>query len=231
MARGVSTLVSVRLGNDLRALLRLMSMCADSLKQRLGADDATDRDFIELEGALSSAYHISRELVALGQPSPDERSVVDLNELVAQIEQVITRVLGPDIRVTLRLDAIDPLVQAEAVQLEWVLFNLAANSRDAMPNGGSFSIHTASVDRRIGTPARTQRFIRVTVTDTGHGLFGGAHTRASEPFFSTKDGGLGLGLTSVAMIVRSFQGWLHIESDRAGTSVHVHLPALSAARS
>lgn len=205
-------------------------MCADSLKQRLGADDATDRDFIALEGALSSAYQISRELVALGQPVPDQRGVVDLNELVSQIEQVITRVLGPDIRVMLRLDAIDPLVQAEAVQLEWVLFNLAANSRDAMPNGGAFSIHTQSVDRRLGAPARTQRFIRMTVTDSGHGLFGDAHTRASEPFFSTRESGLGLGLTSVAMIVRSFQGWLHIESDSAGTSIHIHLPALGAAR-
>jgi C4-dicarboxylate-specific signal transduction histidine kinase len=53
--------------------------------------------------------------------------------------------------------------------------------------------------------------------------------RAFEPFFTTKQGAAGLGLTSVAMIVRSFQGWLHLESDRAGTSVHIHLPVLTAA--
>jgi signal transduction histidine kinase len=230
MAIRVSALVAVRLGNDLRALLRLMSMCVDSLKQRRSPGEAEERDFIELEGALDSAFHISRELVALGQPSPMAPSVVDMNELVAQLEHVLMRVLGPEIRLSLRLEAPDPVVQAQAVQLEWVLLNLAANSRDAMPQGGSFIVQTAAVERRVGTPSRLQRFIRLSVSDTGHGLFGDAWSRASEPFFSTKEGAAGLGLTSVATIVRSFQGWLHIESDRKGTSVHINLPALTPAR-
>jgi len=75
--------------------------------------------------------------------------------------------------------------------------------------------------------------VRVSVSDTGHGLFGGAQTRAAEPFFSTKDGGHGLGLTSVATIVCTLQG-LHIESDaraRASTSTCPHSsPAVNAAR-
>jgi len=228
MVGRVSTLVTVRLGNDLRVLLRIMSMCLDSLKQRYAVDESSDRDFIELEGAIDSAFHISRELLALGRPPSIERSVVDVNELVSQLENVLARMLGPNIRMSLKLDALEPMVDAEAVQLEWVLLNLAANSREAMRNGGSFAIRTASVDRQIGTPPRTQRFIRLTIKDSGHGLFGDAQTRAFEPFFSTKDSQAGLGLTSVAMIVRSFQGWLHIESDRAGTSIHIHLPALAA---
>jgi len=207
-----------------------MSLCVESLRQRRSTDESEERDFIELEGAIDSAFHISRELIALGQPSPFAMSAVDVNELVAQLEHVLTRVLGPEIELAIRLDAADPIVQAQAVPLEWVLMNLAANSREAMPHGGTFLVQTASVDRRIGTPARVQRFIRMTVTDTGHGLFGDAWSRASEPFFSTKEGAAGLGLTSVATIVRSFQGWLHIESDRKGTSVHVNLPALAPAR-
>jgi len=203
-----------------------MSKSVDSLRQNLAAGESTDRDFIELEGAIDSAFHISRELISIGEPAPPDRSVVDVNELVAQLEGVLARVLGSKIRVALRLEAVDPLVQAEAVQLEWAFFNLASNSRDAMPNGGNFLVHTASVDRPVGTPARMQRFVRVTVTDTGHGLFGDARMRAVDPFFSTKEGAPGLGLTSVAMIVRNFQGWLHIESDGTGTSIHMHFPAL-----
>ena len=204
-----------------------MSNSVDSLKQRLAAGESTDRDFIELEGAIDSAFHISRALIAVGEPSRLDRSVVDVNELVAQLEGVLARVLGSNIRLALRLEAVDPLVQAEAVQLEWVFFHLASNSRDAMPNGGNFLVHTASVDRPVGTPSRMQRFVRVSVTDTGMGLFGDARTRAVDPFFSTKEGAPGLGLTSVAMIVRNYQGWLHIESDRAGTSIHINLPALT----
>jgi signal transduction histidine kinase len=203
-----------------------MSMSLDSLKQRLTSGESPDREVSELEGAIDSAFHISRELVAEGSPPAITPSVVDVNELVAQLEGVLARVLGPEIRTTLQLDAVDALVNAEAVQLEWVFLNLAANSREAMPDGGTLTIQTTSVDRPVGASSRVQRVVRVTVTDTGHGLFGDARARAFEPFFSTTEGAAGLGLTSVAMIVRSFGGWLHIETSDAGTSIHIHLPIL-----
>jgi signal transduction histidine kinase len=230
MAYGVSVLPSVRLGNDLGALLRVMSMSVDSLKRRVAAGESTDEEFIELEGTIESARHVSRELIAIGLPAALERSVVDVNQLVAQLEGVLTRVLGSAIGVTLRLQALDTVVEAQAVQLEWVFLNLAANSREAMPDGGTFAIETSSADRQIGSPSRTQRYVRVTISDTGHGLFGDARAHAFEPFFSTKEGAAGLGLTSVAMIVRNYQGWLHIESDHTGTRIHIHLPTLSIAR-
>jgi signal transduction histidine kinase len=230
MAEDVSVLVSVGLGNDLSVLLRIMSMSVNSLKRRLAVGESPDREFMELEGAIDSAFQVSRELIGLGEPGAIERSIVDVNELVAQLEGVVRRVLGPDIRVSLRLEALDAMVQAHAVQLEWVFLNLAANSREAMPDGGTFTIQTTSADRQIGAPPRSQRYVCVTVSDTGQGLFGDARTRAFEPFFSAKDGAAGLGLTSVAMIVRNFQGWLHIESDPSGTRIHLHLPIVSPSR-
>ena len=205
-------------------------MSLESLKQRLASGESTEREFIELEGAIDSAFHIGREMVMLGKPSPSVPSVVDVNDLIAQLESVLARILGPDIPIVLQLDAVDPLVEAEAVQLEWVFLNLAANSREAMPNGGTFTVQTSSIDRQVGTSPRLQRVVRLTVTDTGHGLFGDARTRAFDPFFSTREGGTGLGLTSVAMIVRSFRGWLQIESSDAGTSVHMHFPSLTSTR-
>jgi signal transduction histidine kinase len=201
-------------------------MSIESLKQRLEAGGSTDREFIELEGALDSAFRVSRELIALGRPSAFERTVVDVDELIAQLEGVLTRVLGSDTRVALQLGAADAIVEADAAQLEWVFLNLAANSREAMPDGGTFTIQTTWADRQVGTSSPTQRYVRVTIADTGHGLFGEARTRALDPFFSTKDGAAGLGLTSVAMIVRGFQGWLRIESDDSGTRIHIHLPTL-----
>jgi signal transduction histidine kinase len=226
MAGGVSVLLSVRLGNDLSAVLKVMAKSVESLKGRIATGESTEREFIELEDAIDSAYHVSRELMALGRPATAERRVVDTNELVAQLEGVLSGVLGPKIDVSLVLEAPDAIVDAEAVQLEWVFLNLAANSREAMPDGGTFTIQTSSADRQIGAPPHTQRYVRVTISDTGHGLFGDARARAFEPFFSTKEGAAGLGLTSVAMIVRSFQGWLHIESDHTGTRIHLHLPTL-----
>jgi len=206
-----------------------MSMTLDSLKERLASGESVDRELAELDGALDSAFNIGRALVAIGELPLNGPSVVDINDLVAQLEGVLARVLGRGIEITLQLDAVDSLVEAEAVQLEWVFLNLASNSREAMPSGGRFTVQTTSVDRQVGTSARMQRFVRLTVSDTGHGLFGDARVRAFDPFFSTKDGAAGLGLTSVAMIVRTFHGWLHIESSDLGTSIHIHLPALTAA--
>jgi two-component system, cell cycle sensor histidine kinase and response regulator CckA len=222
----VSRLVTIRLGNDLRALLRLMSMCVQSLRERSATDTAAEHDFAELDGAIDSAFHIARDLVAMDEPPSGQAGVADVNELILQLEGVLARMLGNRIRVILRLQAVDGMVEAEAVQLEWVLLNLAANSRDAMPDGGLFEILTASVTRRSDRAP----YIRVTVTDNGPGMPEDVRTHAFEPFTSTREGRAGFGLTSVALIVRRFRGWVDIDSDTTGTSVHIHLPALSAAK-
>ena len=65
----VSTLVTIRLGNDLRTLLRLMSMSVQSLRERSTTDAATQRDLVELDGAIESAFQIARELIAMGEPA------------------------------------------------------------------------------------------------------------------------------------------------------------------
>jgi signal transduction histidine kinase len=222
----VSRLVTIGLANDLRTLLRLMSMCVQSLRERSAMDAAAERDLVELDGAIDSAFHIARELIGMDEPRSDQSVVADVNELILQLEGVLARMLGGQIRLTLRLDAVDGMVEAETVPLEWALLNLAANSRDAMPQGGLFEIRTTSVTRRSdGVP-----YIRVTITDTGPGMPERVRDRAFEPFITTREGHAGFGLTNVALIVRRFRGWVDIDSDTAGTSIHIHLPALSAAK-
>ena len=173
----VSRLITIRLANDLRALPRLMSMSAQSLRERSATDAAAERDLVELDGAIDSAFHIAHELIAMDDPRSAPSAVADVNELIVQLEGVLVRMVGEQIRVHLRLDAVDGMVEAEAVQLEWVLLNLAANSRDAMPDGGLFEIHTASVTRRSDGVA----YIRVTVTDSGPGMSDDVRARAFEP--------------------------------------------------
>jgi two-component system cell cycle sensor histidine kinase/response regulator CckA len=203
-----------------------MSTYVQSLRERSATDPDSERDLVELDGAIDSAFHIARELITMDEPRSGQAVVADVNELVVQLEGVLARLLGDHIRMSLRLDAVDGMVEAETVQLEWVLLNLAANSRDAMPDGGLFEIRTASVKRRSdGVP-----YIRVTITDSGPGMPEDVRGRAFEPFASTREGGSGFGLTSVALIVRRFRGWIDIESDTTGTSVHIHLPALSASK-
>jgi two-component system, cell cycle sensor histidine kinase and response regulator CckA len=203
-----------------------MSTCVQSLRERSATDAAAERALVELDGAIDSAFHIAHELIAMDDPRSGAALVADVNELILQLEGVLVRMVGDRIHVNLRLDAVDGMVEAETVQLEWVLLNLAANSRDAMPDGGLLEIQTASVTRR----SDGVHYIRVTVTDSGPGMTEDVRARAFEPFISTREGHPGFGLTSVALIVRRFNGWVDIESDTTGTSVHIHLPALSAAK-
>jgi len=167
-------------------------MSVQSLRERSTTDAATERDFVELDGAIDSAFQIARELIAMGEPPSGQTVVTDVNELILQLGGVLARMLGSQIRMSLRPDAIDGMIEAETVQLEWVLLNLAANSRDAMPDGGLFEIRTATLTRRSDGVS----YIRVTVTDTGPGMPEDVRDRAVEPFVSTRDGCAGFGLTS-----------------------------------
>jgi len=223
--RHVSSLMTARLGHDLRVVLEIMSRCTDSLCQCLAAA-ADDPDFIELDGAIDNAFTLARELIGLGRPRPDAGpSVLDVNEVVSEVMRVLARITGPLVRFDVQLNAPAPLVEAEPAQLEWVLFNLISNSRDAMPDGGSVTIKTAMTDPQ--SMQRQRHYVRLTISDTGGGATELAQTRMFEPFFTSKEGRSGLGLTSGAMIVRSLKGWLHVESALgAGTTVDIYLPIL-----
>jgi two-component system, cell cycle sensor histidine kinase and response regulator CckA len=206
-------------------MLEIISRCTESLRQRF-AETQDDPDFIELDGAIDSAFHLARELIGLARPQPTVGpSVLDVNDVVTQVMSVLQRITGPQVQFDVQLNAPPPLVEAEAAQLEWVLFNLISNSRDAMPHGGTVTIRTAMTDPQ--SMPRQRHYVRLTISDTGRGATEFAQTRVFEPFFTTKEGRSGLGLTSAAMIVRSLKGWLHMESALGvGTTIDIYLPIL-----
>jgi signal transduction histidine kinase len=224
----VSAVMVAQLANDLRNLLTVMAGCLDSIRESVQPGSDADKRLAELDGAIDGAFYISRELLALVKPSPSEPGVSDLNEVVLQARSVIERMLGADIRLFVEVTAEVPYVQADAVQLEWLLLNLAANAADAMPHGGFLQIHTASTFPH--GESRRERYLRLTVADTGRGMSTEAQDKAFEPFFSTKLGGTGLGLTSVAMIVQRLGGWLEVKHQRHGTRIDIYLPALGPKR-
>ena len=208
------SLEAVSRANDLRVLLAAMVTCVDSIRAKVPQGLNVDRDFAAFDSAIDNAFYVSRELIAVGAPKTSEPGVIDVNELVLQVRGILERILGPSIRLSFSLAATSPIVQADAVQLEWVLLNLAANGRDAMPDGGTLTIETTSIDaapQDIRATSRHRRYIRLTVRDTGE----------------TKKGGTGLGLTGVAITSRLLNGSLHVHSNEPhGTAVHIYLPVV-----
>jgi PAS domain S-box-containing protein len=189
----------------------------------------------EIQRAGHRAAGLTRQLLAFGRKQLLTPQVLDLNEVIAGVEGMLRRIIGEDVRLHARVAPDLWPVRADRSQLEQVLVNLAANARDAMPAGGDLVIATANRDPDP-PPAGlyTGPWVVLTVSDTGVGMEAGIRERIFEPFFTTKEvgKGTGMGLASVYGIVRQSGGHVRVESEPgAGTTFHVHLPAVLGAAS
>jgi signal transduction histidine kinase/CheY-like chemotaxis protein len=196
---------------------------------RKGVGNERERRLID--GALQSAERaktLVQRLLAFARRQPLQATAVDMSRLVEGMSGLIAATLGPAIEIRLVLAELPP-VKADANQLEMALLNLAVNARDAMPQGGSFSITAARESVRDGDRRGLARghYVRMRVRDTGLGMDAETRQRAIEPFFSTKGigKGTGLGLSMVHGLTAQLGGGLTIESEpSAGTSIDLWLP-------
>lgn len=147
--------------------------------------------------------------------------------------KLLGRTLRENIELDLKLSPSVGFVEIDLTQLEQVLVNLAVNAKDAMPSGGTLMIKTSTVQGHDTAPgedgSHPRGWIRLTVTDTGHGIDDKTKQRIFEPFFTTKDrgAGTGLGLSTVYGIVQQAGGRIRVESEPGiGTSFLIDLPAI-----
>jgi CheY-like chemotaxis protein len=155
-----------------------------------------------------------------------------LSESAREVVTILERTIDPRVRVEVRAAPELGLVQADAGQMTQVLMNLCINACDAMPEGGTLTLETANVTvdeaqarNRVG--ARPGPFVRLSVTDTGHGIAPEHLPRIFDPFFTTKPAGkgTGLGLAMVFGIVQQHQGWVECHSTVGrGTRFELYLP-------
>jgi CheY-like chemotaxis protein len=157
---------------------------------------------------------------------------------VANLLNMLDRLIGEHITVRFDRRAALPAVEADAGMLEQVVMNLAVNARDAMPQGGklTISIEPVQIDEehvKGNIKRRLGKFVCLSVADTGCGMDEATLQRVFEPFFTTKEigKGTGLGLATVDGIVAQHKGWVDVESDLGkGTTFKVFLPAIAQGR-
>jgi two-component system cell cycle sensor histidine kinase/response regulator CckA len=150
---------------------------------------------------------------------------VSLEKVVAGVEKMLARLIGEHIRIHTDYAPVASIVHIDPFQIEQIVLNLAVNARDAMPDGGSLTIATSTVE------VNGSRFARLAVTDTGMGMDEGTRARAFEPFFTTKDRGrgTGLGLATVSGIVEQSGGTVRVASEPGrGTTFEIDLPIVGA---
>jgi PAS domain S-box-containing protein len=190
-------------------------------------------DLAQVLKATDRAAGLTRQLLSFARREVTRPQLVNVNTVVAEVEQMLRRTIGDDINLHTHLAQDLPPVTADPGQLEQVLLNLAVNARDAMPTGGTLAIETdtITVDGHDATE-RPGPHVRLRVSDTGTGMSRDTIDRAFEPFFTTKPQGqgTGLGLATIYGIVTGAGGHVHLHSTLgAGTTVTVLLPATDAA--
>jgi len=203
VAHDYNNLLTVQLGAV--ALLREIPGLAEEARE-LAA---------EIEASARKAASLTRQLLAFGRRQVLQPRRLDLNEVVGAFLLMLRRVLREDIRIDLEPAAGPLWVHADAGMLEQVVMNLAVNARDAMPGGGRLTLALDAVTgARDGGRPPPGRWVRLTVSDTGHGMDEETRRRVFEPFFTTKPAGqgTGLGLATVYGVVRQHGGSVEVES-------------------
>ncbi|MCH9012744.1 MAG: PAS domain S-box protein, partial [Proteobacteria bacterium] len=214
--------------HDFNNLLGVILGNAELLEDRLGVDDKQVQALIRAAGR---GAELTQRLLAFSRLQPLQPKALDPAALIAGVSDLLSQTLGETIDIEIESAAGLWMARADPGQLESALLNLAINSGQAMPGGGTLTIEAANatIDEAAAkaNDAEPGAYVMVAVTDTGTGMSGEVMERAFEPFFTTKDvgEGSGLGLSMVYGFAQQSGGFVSIESqaDR-GTTVRLYLP-------
>ena len=221
IAHDFNNLLAIVIGN-LVLLERLVAGNEEAIKRLKPAQKAASR------GA-----DLTRRLLTLASKEDLNPANTRIEDAIQETVELAGRVLGPEIRIVTNSDPSLPAVFVDGAGLESALLNLAVNARDAMPKGGTLTFSTESIKLDDSFPSvRTRElqpgtYVRISVSDTGHGMSKETLERALEPFFTTKgrEKGTGLGLAMVYGFARQSGGTVRLYSELGyGTTVSLYLP-------
>ncbi|HZA91211.1 MAG TPA: ATP-binding protein, partial [Gemmatimonadales bacterium] len=218
--------------HDFNNLLTTIRGFSDLLLRDLPEEHVRRKDVEQIRKAADRGAALTRQLLSFGEPPTLQARALDLNVVVASMEGLLQRLIGADIRLTMRLRPNLGEVKMDSGQLEQILVNLVLNARDAMPSGGTLTVETG--ERQIsgsarGRSVRPGRYLVLAVSDTGTGMDGDTLTHVFDPFFTSQPSGSrsGLGLSIVYGIVKQSGGGVRVSSEPGqGTTVKVFIPRL-----
>ena len=221
------------IAHDFNNLLTAMIGFSDLLLARHGPGDPSFADIMQVKQNANRATNLVRQLLAFSRKQTLAPVVLDVGEALADLSHLLGRLLGAKIELRFEHGRNLAPVLVDRGQFDQVIINLAVNARDAMPGGGTLSIHTGIADVPAPLPRGHEviapgRYVTIAVSDTGVGIPKENIARIFEPFFSTKEvgAGTGLGLSTVYGIVHQTGGYVFVESAIGeGTAFTVYLPA------
>jgi PAS domain S-box-containing protein len=227
------------IAHDFNNLLAGIMGSLELLQRRIatGRTDGVERYSAAAMTSAQRASALTQRLLAFARRQPLDPKLIDANRLVADMEDLLRRTLGPGIALEMVLAGGLWTSMSDPHQLESAILNLAINARDAMQDGqgagGRLTIETANTylddayARAQGDEVRPGQYVLISVTDTGTGMPQDVIEKAFDPFFTTKPTGqgTGLGLSMVYGFVKQSEGHVRIYSEPGhGTTFKIYLP-------
>ncbi|MET0427885.1 MAG: PAS domain S-box protein [Microvirga sp.] len=214
------------IAHDFNNLLTVIMGNLDILKR--ANEERRPRLIDNALNAVEQARRLTGRLLAFSRRQPLVPEQVDLNAMIAGMDDMLTQSLRGDIR--LEVDGSEKLwpIEVDPTQLQIALINLAVNARDAMPKGGTVRVKTENIVLRNG---KMREAVAVSLSDTGIGIPEETLPQVFEPFFTTKEvgKGTGLGLAQVYGFTQQSGGTVDIRSEVGrGTTVTLYLPRAKA---
>ncbi len=220
--------------HDFNNLLTAITGYSDLILLSLNEYDPLYQDVTEIQQAANRAGALTRQLLAFSRKQVLQPTIVDLNEVVAEMYRMLKRLIGENVElITHQAEGLDQ-VKADRGQLEQVIVNLAVNARDAMPEGGKLVFKTSNIEldeehASYYPDVKPGRYVQLSVSDTGCGMNETLRSRIFEPFFTTKERGrgTGLGLSTVYGIIKQSGGYIEVYSKEGlGSTFKIYLPAV-----
>jgi PAS domain S-box-containing protein len=222
------------IAHDFNNLLAAIVGNAEMGIEAIRSGNTARDEFEEIRKIALRAANLTRQLLAFARQQALDLQEVHIDDLIRDMEAMLRQLIGPQIELSMPLVAECGRIKAYPGHIEQLLVNLVVNARDALPDGGTLRIATATVPGAELVPGRGAdrqpgQFVRIIVADTGSGMSEEVKRHLFEPFFTTKapEKGVGLGLATCFNIVKQYGGSIWIDSAPGqGTTVTVYFPCI-----
>lgn len=221
--------------HDFNNILTALMGYGNLLKMKMREDDPSRLYVDQILRSSEKAASLTQNLLAFSRKQMIKLEPFEINAIIKDARRLLKRLLTEDIELTLKISDENLTILTDATQMNQILLNLATNARDAMPQGGTLTIETKAVE--LGKDFyffhgkdESGTYVRISVSDTGHGMDDTTKEQIFNPFFTTKEvgKGTGLGLSIVYGIVKQHNGLIDVQSNPGkGTTFHLYFPAAS----
>jgi PAS domain S-box-containing protein len=225
------------LAHDFNNQLYAVSGFAHFIARDPGLSPAARQDLLELQKVADRMASLTRQLLAFARQQVLAPETLDLNAAIEDTMPMLRRLIGSNTKIELELAPGPKWVRVDRAQLVQVLLNLIINARDAMDEGGRIVLRTVTLEvspghllDRLGMPVDAGAYAALAVSDTGKGIPAEHMPHIFEPFYTTKEVGVGtgLGLATVEGVVAQSGGRIQVDSKvNRGTTITVLLPLTS----